>query len=263
MKLYLGTHEPYWIGRSTVPLFASLERMSPRDRFPHRPALGGWALDSGGFSRLQQGGWNMSPMAYLEKVYELADRCPGMEWAAPQDWMCEPGAINATGRTVAEHQILTVENYCWLREIDERRLIIPVLQGWEPGDHLHCRDLYLAWGVDLATEPLVGVGTICRRQATSEIHGIIRDLAAEGLALHGFGVKVRGLNLYGELLTSCDSLAWSYRARSHALHGGGKLCETGTHCRCNNCFEWAHMWHSRIVNRDLDIEISETEIDDG
>lgn len=242
-ELYLGTHEPRWIGRSSAPLFVSLTRA---DRFNRRAALGGWALDSGGFTQLQRGGWTMPAAEYLERVYALADRCAGMRWAAPQDWMCEPSALAATGLSVGEHQRRTVDNYAELAQLDERGLIIPVLQGWAPGEHERCAELYAAAGVNLAEAELVGVGTICRRQATAEIEGIVTRLAAGGLRLHGFGVKVTGLRRYAAALTSCDSLAWSFRGRSAGLHGEAPLCG-GTHRSCANCYVWAHVWRERIV----------------
>lgn len=107
--------------------------------------------------------------------------------------------------------------------------------------------MYADAGVDLRDVPLVGVGSICRRQATSEIAGIVRSLAGEGLRLHGFGVKASGLALYQQHLVSADSLAWSYRGRKAARHGEGALCG-GTHAGCANCYVWAHEWYRRIID---------------
>jgi hypothetical protein len=244
VKLYLGSHEPGWLGRSTVPLFVSAARAA---RFGRKPALaGGYALDSGGFTQIAKGGWKMTPREYLDLVYRLDDRVPGMLWAAPQDWMCEPVAIAATGLSVLEHQQLTTENFCQLRSIDERGLIVPALQGWAPGDHEAHVEMYIDAGVDLWDEKLIGVGSVCRRQATGEIEGIIKSLAGAGLS-HGFGVKTMGLARYGEHLTSADSLAWSFRARKAAQHGEGALGHGCTHRCCNNCFVWAHQWYDVLT----------------
>src|SRR5438874_1153376 len=90
---------------------------------------------------------------------------------------------------------------------------IPVLQGWTITDYLRCVALYRAVGIDLSREPLLGLGSICRRQATEEIVGIVRTLANLGLRMHGFGVKTAGLQRYGHYLASADSLAWSFRGR--------------------------------------------------
>lgn len=250
-KFWLGTHEPGWFGRSPVPLFVSKER---EFKFPKKPRVHepGWALDSGGFTVVtNRGGWTETPEQYVEAVYRLADHISGLRWAAPQDWMCEDAALAATGKTVGEHQRLTVENFCQLAELDERHLIIPALQGYAPGEHEASIDLYAAAGVDLFAAPLVGIGTICRRQATQEIEDIVRSLAATGLRLHGFGVKTDGLARYGKLLASADSLAWSYRARKAGFHGEGPLGDGCTHRACNNCFAWAHQWRERIVGMEL------------
>lgn len=244
MIFHLGTHEPTWIGRSPVPLFCSVTRAK---RFGKKASLAGWACDSGGFTQLLRGGWTTSPEEYLESVYKLDDKCAGMMWAAPQDWMCEPSALAATGKTVEEHMQLTVANYLELKDLDDRNLIIPVLQGWEPGDHERCEELYRSAGVDLRDERLVGVGSICRRQASDEIQAIIESLAAGGLTLHGFGVKTRGLNRYAPSLHSADSLAWAYQAWKKSPEKGA-LCG-GTHKTCGNCYVWAHQWRENVLRR--------------
>jgi hypothetical protein len=247
-EFFLGTHEPSWFGRSPVPLFVSLAR---EHKFPKRPRIHepGWALDSGGFTQItERGGWTMPPEQYLSEVYRLADLIGGMRWAAPQDWMCEVLALAATGKTVLEHQQLTIDNFCRLTELDERHLIVPALQGFEPGEHERCVEMYAKAGINLGDYPVVGVGTICRRQGTNEIRNIIASLATTGLPLHGFGVKTTGLTKYGSLLHSADSLAWSYRARKAARHSEGALGEGCSHRACNNCFVWAHQWRTKIVD---------------
>lgn len=245
MKFFLGTHEPTWIGRSPVPLFVSMAR-GPR-KFGQRPALAGWACDSGGFTQLHRGGWVKPPEQFLEEVYFLADKCPGMEWASPQDWMCEPTALAATGKTVRYHQMRTIENYLLLKELDDRDLIIPVIQGLVPGDHATCVELYMLNGVDLTKVRLAGVGTICRREALDDIRIVIEELAGLGIPLHGFGVKMQGLQKYGKYLTSADSLAWSAYARHKAGNGYPPFCGSPTHKSCQNCFEWAHLWRERVL----------------
>jgi hypothetical protein len=229
-----------------VPLFVSLTR---RDRFRRRPKFHapGWALDSGGFTQVtERGGWTMPAVEYLSLVYYLDERHRGMEWAAPQDWMCEPVAIEATGLSVAEHQRRTVENFCELSAMDERGLIVPVLQGYEPGDHERCVAMYEDAGVDLRRYR-VGVGSICRREATDEIRDIIASLHGYGLRLHGFGVKTSGLKKYGHLLESADSMAWSFRARKAAMHGEGALGNGCTHRACSSCYVWAHQWREGVL----------------
>jgi hypothetical protein len=50
---------------------------------------------------------------------------------------------------------------------------IPVLQGWTLQDYLRCIELYQAAGVNLTEAPIVGVGSVCRRQSTAEIGQIM------------------------------------------------------------------------------------------
>jgi hypothetical protein len=94
--------------------------------------------------------------------------------------------------------------------------------------------------VDLGDYPLVGVGSVCRRQQTDEIRDVleaVRDRDPE-VPLHGYGVKSQGLRRYGELLCSADSLAWSYNARRNPRLVG---C---AHTRCSNCLK-SHADHGR------------------
>src|SRR5207249_4985265 len=134
-----------------------------------------------------------------------------------QDWMCEPAVIHGgtfagqrfvgNGLDVLTHQQLTVENLLDLRENFPFIRWLPALQGEWLDDYLLHVDLYAEAGVDLVAEPLVGLGSVCRRQATSEIEHLVGSLAALGLRLHGFGVKTLGLARYGRHLVSADSLA--------------------------------------------------------
>ena len=70
---------------------------------------------------------------------------------------------------------------------------MPVLQGWSRDDYLRCVELYRLAGVDLTADPRVGVGSVCRRQATGEIEVIVHSPASLGLRRHVFGVKCGGL----------------------------------------------------------------------
>ncbi len=71
--------------------------------------------------------------------------------------------------------------------------IIPVLQGWSLPDYLRHIELYAAAGIDLAAIPLVGVGSVCRRQGTTGAAVILRTVAARGIRSHAFGLKLGGL----------------------------------------------------------------------
>ncbi|MFD1935135.1 hypothetical protein ACFSKW_27035 [Nonomuraea mangrovi] len=238
MRFYLGTHQPNWLARiPDVPLMLSHRRLASMRRLPI--AVSRWALDSGGFTELSlHGGWTTDPVVYGIAVRRYQQEIGNLDWAAPQDWMCEPQMLRRTGRSVGEHQRLTVQNYLRLRE--QSVPVIPVLQGWRLADYLHCVDLYGKAGVDLTAVPLVGVGSVCRRQHTGEIAEITSTLADQGLALHGFGVKTSGLGRYGDALASADSMAWSLRGRY--LPG----C-TPSHKSESNCLTFALTWRSRLL----------------
>jgi len=107
-------------------------------------------------------------------VRRFQNEIGGLEWVAPQDWMCEPFVLAKTGGSVAVHQELTVENFLGLRE-QLNSLVIPVLQGWTLADYHNCWALYEHHGVNLESEPIVGLGSVCRRQNTAEAGRIVRS----------------------------------------------------------------------------------------
>ncbi len=238
MRFWLGTHLPAWISRVEQPLFVSHRRLVGRKTLP--VPVGPIAIDSGAFSELNEfGEWRTSETAYVDAVARYAAELK-IEWAAPMDWMCEPFVIEKTGLSVVEHQHRTVDNFVRLREQSD--IFIPVLQGYEMDDYFACLEMYDDAGVDLRSLPLVGIGSVCRRENTTEIDEIVTKLAAEGLALHGFGVKIRGLAKYGQGLASADSMAWSYAARKRPRLPG---CEGHQHC--NNCERFALLWRWSLI----------------
>lgn len=252
MRFYLGTHRPHWLGLVDSPLFVSHRTLTPAGRRRHRlpVAIGPWALDSGGFTEIKaHGRWLTSPGQYVAAVRRYRDEIGQLEWAAPQDWMCEPAMLVKTGLTVPQHQERTVENYLELRVLAPYLPFIPVLQGWTLAEYHRCVEMYDRAGVDLRAEPRVGLGSVCRRQATEEIREIAASLAGLGLRLHGFGVKTAGLKHYAEHLVSADSMAWSWNAREEGRRRGGKPAPGCTHGSCANCLLYAVRWHQRIVRR--------------
>lgn len=254
LRFYLGTHRPSWLWTThDVPLFPTFGELRKRKtRFPR--ATTPWALDSGGFTELKKHGrWTVTPEEYVAFVRRCNDELGHLEWASPQDWMCEPWIIEGgyhggqyyvgTGLSVAEHQRRTVENYLQLRDLAPDLPFVPVLQGWELADYHSHADAYADAGVDLAAEPVVGIGSVCRRQSTGAIAGIFDSLMGRGLKMHGFGVKSQGLALYADALVSADSLAWSYSARQDALKGIHH-CAKNT---CANCLHYALAWRDRVL----------------
>lgn len=238
---WLGAHHPRWLVTAGVPLCVSRRNLAgvrtlPRSVLP-------WMCDSGGFTELSlHGRWTLTAWQYAAELRRYADEVGLMAYAAPQDWMCEPSMLAKTGLTVAEHQARTVGNFLDLKALLPSSLrLIPVVQGQTGADYERCLDLYDRAGVDLTAEPLVGVGSICRRQSTTEAAAIITTLAGYGLRLHGFGLKLGGLALAADSLLSADSLSWSRTARWEPPVAGH------SHKSCSNCQLYALAWRERVL----------------
>lgn len=242
MDFYLGTHEPSWLRRTSVPLFVSRRRLARLAEPPR--AWSRWGLDSGGFTELfLHGKWTVEPARYADEAARWADRIGNLDFAAIQDWMCEPFMLTKTGKTIREHQELSVQSSLDLATLAPSVPWAPVLQGWLPDDYLAHAEMYRAAGVDLASAPRVGVGSVCRRQGQRAAEEIFAALRPLGLRLHGFGLKTGFVRLAVEAgVESCDSMAWSLRARrSPPLPG----CH---HRSCANCFHFAMMWRNRLLS---------------
>jgi len=240
-NFYLGTHQPHWLAFSDFPLFVSRRRLEDYKVLPI--ARSNWSQDSGGFTELSMyGEWTINIREYVKLTRRFRDEIGKMDWAAPMDWMCEPFILEMTKKNVLTHQRRTVLNYVALMEMAPDVPWIPVLQGWHPSDYLRCIDLYARYRVDLTKLPVVGVGSICRRQGEVRIAMLLEQLAGCGLKLHGFGIKLKGLELAANSLYSADSMAWSYTARRLPTQCGSK-----THKNCANCYEFAEDWRDRVA----------------
>jgi hypothetical protein len=211
-------------------------------------------IDSGGFTELRDHGeWRESPAEYVKALYRYRDY-GNMVWAAPQDWMCEPFVINGgtfagqhfagTHLSVREHQIRTVENLVECRMLGADLPIKLVLQGDTKDAYHRCADLYERYGIDLTKEDVIGLGSVCRRQAMAEAREIVISLAP--LKLHGFGVKRDGLAMYGHRLVSSDSMAWSFCARRDDPLPGCRHGKNGTG-NCANCLKYALKWRTETL----------------
>jgi hypothetical protein len=262
---YLGTHKTHWLewpfelalGSAPPALFVSRRSFEVKDgktgarrmRRKLRRAVTRWGGDGGGFTELDlYGEWRTPEDVYAAQFERLVDEVGMMDFAAPQDWMCEPFMIAKTGLSIAEHQKRTTESVLRLRARAPRVPWIPVLQGYLLQDYLAHARMYEAAGVHLADESTVGVGSICRRQGTKEATRIVAVLADMGIRIHAFGAKTLGLPRYGHLIASSDSLAWSSQARHRKL----LLEECGAdpdvdHANCANCVRWAMLWRERVV----------------
>ncbi len=239
--LYVGSPEPFWLSRAGFPLFVSRNRLCRIKKF--RPAAARWALDSGGFSEISRHGrWTTPPRQFAEEVNRWQGEIGLLDWAAVQDWMCEPDMLRKTGLTIAEHQRRTCLSYLQLRDLAPRLPWTPVLQGWSPGDYYRHFEAYAGYGVDLRELAVVGIGSVCRRQHTDEAEQTIKTLRSWGVKLHGFGFKKLGLARVWQHLCSSDSMAWSDHARKNHKKVG--LC---SHSDCRNCICAAAEWRDEVL----------------
>ena len=260
MKVYLGTHRPTWLALPGPALMVSLNTL------PNHPAWRAqvpWFLDSGGFTELQKyGRWRTTADQHIIRSRH-AMKIGRLVYASPQDWMCEPIVINGgttptglkfagTGLSVLEHQQRTVANLLDLRRFGADVPWVPVLQGFTIDEYHHCADMYEAAGVRLVDEPLIGLGSVCRRQAMGEATEIVQSLAQRGYRLHGFGFKQDGIEACWPWLESVDSMAWSYNARAEGRKGvtcGRPNGRGGTVKSCGNCRHYALEWLARTESR--------------
>ena len=221
-------------------MFVSRTRLSSYITLPRVTTP--WALDSGAFTEINRfGRWRFGPKRYAAEVWRFRREMPLLQWASIQDWMCEPLVLKKTGLTIEEHQRRTVRNFLDLRDINPYIQWLPVLQGWSISDYMKHYLLYEKAGVNLQAEPLVGVGSICRRQHTSEAEEIIRRLSYTGIKIHAFGFKKSGVKAVHECLASADSMAWSYQGRF--MRG---RCPEGKN-NCANCLHFALEWRRSLL----------------
>jgi hypothetical protein len=229
--LWLTAQEPWWCwdgtaqGRLLLSAVRLQDRMAPGGRRRRgEPAKGVMRratvplfLDSGAFSWLtKHRSWADWPArdfaAFISHACEVLG---SVEHAGIQDWMCEPHMLARTGLTVEEHQRRTVASFLELRKLAPAVPWVPTLQGYTLADYLRCAQMYEDAGVRLRDQPLVGLGSVCRRSGSLELVELIARLAAAlpGVRFHGFGVKDEGVLASLLLLASIDSEAWSSRGR--------------------------------------------------
>jgi hypothetical protein len=218
MRFFVGLHQPADVGHFPAA-FISVNRL--RTRKSPMPVIAEWILDSGAFTEVATHGRYRYPVsAYATEIRRWRDN-GNMLAAVAQDYMCEPHILAKTGLTVAEHQRLTVERYDALLAERTGAYIMPVLQGYAPDSYVaHVR----MYGARLERGAWVGVGSICKRNGDARaIEAVLLAIHRErpDLRLHGFGLKATALGsvLVRRLLTTADSMAWSYAARRQGRNG--------------------------------------------
>lgn len=244
--LWIGAQEPSWLwredadGRYMLSGARAIERHGGRP-WPRATVPVMW--DSGAYIHLKQHGrWTWPAHDYAAYTMRACRGLGTVRHIAPQDWMCETEILLKThahelrshakadqqawlaarrDEAVLSHQRRTVASFIFLRATCRGYPIMPVLQGYHPHEYLRCAQLYRDLGVDLDSEEMIGVGTICRRPKAIEIRNTLAAVA-DGLGgeagdhLHAFGVKsdaAFNAALDSGALHSTDSMAWSSRAR--------------------------------------------------
>lgn len=173
-----------------------------------------WLMDSGAFTEIVKfGGYRFSVAEYSYQIKRFST-CGNLLAAVAQDFMCEPFALKRTGKTVLEHQQMTVERFDELRKLVSDVYIMPVLQGFLVSDYLKHLEMY---GSRLAQNDWVGVGSVCKRNANpQQIADILIGvkMLRPDLRIHGFGIKLTALSdsTVRKHLFSADSMAWSFRS---------------------------------------------------
>ena len=210
MLFFVGLHQPS-DAKHFERSFISVNRLRARkSNFD----VADWIMDSGAFSEIAtHGNYRVGIDEYVTQI-ERWRTVGNMRAAVTQDWMCEPWIVAKTGKTVREHQRLTVERYDAIAS-KTTAYVMPVLQGYEMGDYLrHLED----YGDRLTPGKWVGVGSICKRNTNvAEIEDILLSIKSirPDLRLHGFGLKTTSLRsaAVNDMLYTADSMAWSYNAR--------------------------------------------------
>jgi hypothetical protein len=291
-RFLLGTHLPQWLWSGVMDdldcrLFVSHGRLRKRKSPFPRAAVAGWALDSMGFTMLRDNGrWAVSPREYVQAVIRYDAEIGHLEWAAPQDWMCErpiveggtydgqlyvgtrrfldPAGQLSYEALVRQHQVNTVANFKDLeREWHESRRpwdlrrdspFKPALQGkpGEPESYLDCAQMYEDAGIRLSDYSVIGIGSVCRIQADPVIEHMARGLDELKLPLHWFGLKLTGIPKVWPNILSSDSQAWGVSARRDLrMEGCTHIRERGKYLgqpsTCANCPRYAKHWYGKVT----------------
>ena len=218
-KFYVGLHQTsdgLRVGRPSC--FSIMRLVKRRSEFCKE-----FIVDSGGFNEVRKfGSYRMTSDVYAMNVREVK-RLGGLVWAAQQDFMCEPDALAATGLSVRDHQLLTIDRF-----IDNLRFgeVVPIIQGDRVKDfHWHATELRKLGRFDV-----VGVGSVCTRKSRSDVNEIVDAVRSVfwNSWIHGFGVKI------GCRFDSGDSMAWSLNQRKNG--------------RNPNCWKAAQEYYDKVVS---------------
>jgi hypothetical protein len=221
LLFFIGLHQPAHARRFERCLLSVNRIRERRSNFD----VADWILDSGAFTEVTTHGGYRRPVSEHARQIDRWSKCGRLLRAVQEDYMCEPFVLKRTGKTLREHQLLTVERYMELVRLGPAVQVMPVLQGYAPSDYVrHVID----FGHLLEHGAWVGVGSVCKRNGTpAQVEDVLIAIyrARPDLRLHGFGVKFTALasDVVRSLLYSADSMAWSFRARIKGRDGNDPL----------------------------------------
>lgn len=212
---FVGLHRPSVANRFDRCCISINVLMGRKSSFP----VNDWIMDSGAFTCVTRYGDHvLTPEGYAEEINRFAKgkaASGNLLAAVAQDYMCESIALEKTGKTIPDHQRMTIDRYDALMAAKPAAYIMPVLQGYSPDDYRRHVDEY---GDRLAPGQWTGVGSVCKRNGSpTQIEDVLLAIndRRPDLPLHGFGVKFSSLRspIVSRLLHSADSMAWSASAR--------------------------------------------------
>src|SRR5277367_4988652 len=136
MRLFTGLDSPSHAQHFDAA-FVSINRLRNRKS---DFAVGDWIMDSGAFTEIKDHHkYRHEPEEYAEYIKRWKT-CGNLLAAVSQDYMCEEFMLEKTGLTVLDHQRMTIERYDRLIACETGAYIMPVLQGYEPGEYaIHLR----------------------------------------------------------------------------------------------------------------------------
>lgn len=224
MRFYIGLHvitHAYEFEDSFISINILKKRKSDIN-------VSNWILDSAAFTQVSQlGDFEMSVKAYVSQINRWAS-CGHMIAAVSQDYMCEPFILKKWNRTVETHQLMTVSRFYNIIDCNPDVYILPVLQGYTLEDYLKCADMY-----DFSEGCYVGIGSVCKRNRNiTEVKNILKGVIDyTGFNLHGFGLKLTALQNPDicKLLSSSDSMSWSFNARAESNFTKGNRANDWTY----------------------------------
>jgi hypothetical protein len=234
MRFFTGLHQPSDAQHFDAAFISKSRLLKRKSGF----TVGDWILDSGAFTTiLMHGDYPESVEVYAAEIKRWSKN-GNLLAAVAQDYMCEAHMLKLTGKTILEHQQLTIERYDALLQCDVGGVyIMPVLQGYAPKDYVRHIEMY---GDRLKQGVWVGVGSVCKRNGDPRaIERVLMAIKAvrPDLRLHGFGLKSTALSswIVKDLLYTADSMAWSFAARKQG----------------RNANDWreAKAWTERIDSR--------------